>query len=75
MDKYSRRELRRVKRYRDFPVNTCPASRHAEIIGEALVKGRPYPMLVEEAEHCGQSILSAVASLYEARSKLKQEAR
>ena len=55
---------------RNFPHNTCPASRHAEIIGKALVNGKPYPMLTEEPEHCGESILSVVQSLYAARTKL-----
>ena len=57
---------------RDFPVNTCPASRHAQMIAEALIEGRPYPMLTEEPEHCGESIAAVVTALYEARSKLKQ---
>lgn len=55
---------------RDFPANTCPASRHAQMIGEALMKGEPYPMLTDEPELCGESILSTVASLWEARTKL-----
>lgn len=46
---------------------TCPASRHAQMIAEAVGARRPYPMLQEEPEHCAGSILSAVGSLYEAR--------
>src|SRR5690606_35631198 len=59
--------MKRAKEARDFPYNTCPASRHAQMIGEALVNGSPYPMLTEEPEHCGQSILATVAALYKAR--------
>jgi hypothetical protein len=57
---------------RDFPANTCPASRHAQMIAEALIRGKPYPMLTEEPKHCGESIAAVVTALYEARSKLKQ---
>lgn len=51
---------------------TCPASRHAQMIAEAVGARRPYPMLQEEPEHCAGSILSAVGSLYEARLLLAQ---
>lgn len=57
---------------RNFPVNTCPASRHAQMIAEALIEGRPYPMLTEDPEHCGESIAAVVTALYKARSRLKQ---
>lgn len=62
--------LRRVDRARDFGINTCPASRHAHLIGEALIRGQPYPMLTEDPEHCGGTILSVVESLFKARSLL-----
>jgi hypothetical protein len=65
-----RKEPEQISDARNFPHNTCPASRHAEIIGKALVNGKPYPMLTEEPEHCGESILSVVQSLYAARTKL-----
>lgn len=67
---HARRELARMNRQRDFPHSTCPASRHAAMIAEALILGRPYPMLVEEPEHCGGSIASAVASAWSARRQL-----
>lgn len=51
---------------------TCPASRHAQMIAEAIGARRPYPMLQEEPEHCAGSILSAVGSLFEARLLLAQ---
>jgi hypothetical protein len=62
--------LARCEAARQFPSNTCPASRHLEAIGEALVKGKPYPMLTDEPEHCGESMLAVVAALWEARTKL-----
>lgn len=62
--------LARVRVARNFPDNTCPASRHVQMIGEALAKGKPYPMLTEEPEHCAGSLLAVVAALYEARTKL-----
>ena len=56
----------RVDSARDFPTNTCPASRHAQMIGEALTAGSP---LTEELDHCGESILATVAALYETRTE------
>ena len=67
---YALRELRRVRRVRRFPENTCPASRHVELIGENLAKRKPYPMLEEEPEHVAGSLLSTVASLYAARTEI-----
>lgn len=55
---------------RNFPDNTCAASRHAEMIARKMVEKGGYPMLAEEPEHCAISILSTVVSLYEARTKL-----
>lgn len=62
--------LRRLSRARSFPNNTDPATRHAEIIGRALLSMRPYPMLQEEPEHCAQSILCACTAVYELRTTL-----
>jgi hypothetical protein len=62
--------LRRVTRARNFPFNTDAATRHVELIGRNLVKGRPYPMLHEEPQHCGESLLCTVALVYELRSAL-----
>lgn len=63
--------LRGADEARQFPDNTCPASRHAQMIGEALVKGEAFPQLSEEPEHCGQSILATVEALYRARTALR----
>lgn len=59
-----------VNKVRKFPENTCPASRHVQMMGEYLPTKRGYPMLHEEPEHCAQSMLATVLSLYEARSEL-----
>jgi hypothetical protein len=72
MDKWTKDALRRVDKERDFPSNTCAASRHAQMIGEYLARKKPYAMLTEEPDHCGGSILSTVASLYEARSRVRR---
>lgn len=60
----------RADRARDFPKNTCPASRQVQMIGEALVKGEKYHMIDDEPEYVGSALLSVVASLYEARTSL-----
>lgn len=62
--------IRRVDRARKFPHNTCPFSRHTQMIGEALIRSKPYPMLDEEPDHCGGSILITVELLYKARSEI-----
>jgi hypothetical protein len=70
MDKETKKAMERADKLRDFPNNTCPASRHTQMIGESLVRKKPFAMLTEEPDHCGGSILSTVASLYEARSRV-----
>ena len=72
MDNITKQIVARVKQHRNMPANTCPASRHAEMIGDHLVRKKPYAMLTEEPEHCGGSILSTVASLYEARTEIER---
>lgn len=62
--------IKRADAARSFPANTCAASRHAQQIAEALIRGEPYPMLTEEPEHCGESILATVAALWEARTTI-----
>ena len=54
------------------PSVTCPASRHAAMISEALMSGAPYAMLAEAPEHCGASIADTVAALWEARVEVEQ---
>lgn len=62
--------IKRVDRARKFPFNTCPFSRHAQMIGEALARGKPYHMIEEEPDHCGASILITVEELYKARTEI-----
>ena len=60
---------RRVKRARNFPVNTCTASRHLHLMADCLLKYGDYPMFREEPEHCAEAILAVIACLWEARSR------
>jgi hypothetical protein len=72
MDKFSKGIVKRLRKVRSFPTNTCPYSRHVQMIGENLVREKPYPMLQEEPEHCGGSMLATVLALYEARTQLAE---
>ena len=65
--------VRQMNDARDFPANTCGASRHAAMIAEALCSGEDYPMLAEDPDHCGGSIAATVAALWECRTKLAQQ--
>jgi len=60
-----------MQEHRRFMENTCPASRHAQMIAESLLNHGEYSMLQEEPEHCAGTIASVVSSLYQARSFLK----
>ena len=51
---------------------TCPASRHAELIAMELIEHGSCGQLADEGKHAGQSILSAVRSLYAARAKIER---
>lgn len=61
---------RRIARARNFPTNTCPASRHVHLMADALSSGKGYPMLTEEPEHCAGSLYSVIESLWKARTEL-----
>lgn len=65
--------LARMDVARDFPVNTCAASRHAAIIAEDLLDGTP--MDPRDMQHCGESIAATVAALYETRTKVARLTR
>ena len=69
-DSYSK-DITAMQESRDFPDNTCPASRHTQMVAESLFQTGEYPMLQEEPEHCAGSIASTVSSLYQARTFLK----
>jgi hypothetical protein len=63
-------EIERMEEARDFPNNTCPASRHVQLIAEAMIKAEKYSMLDDDPEHCAVSLASVVSSLYQTRSFL-----
>lgn len=60
--------IKRMNAARHFPANTCPASRHAQDIAEAMLRGRG--ATIELDEHAGESIAATVAALWEARTKI-----
>lgn len=69
-DSYAR-DIESMQESRQFMENTCPASRHAQMIAESLYQTGEYAMLHDEPEHCAGSIASVVNSLYQARTFLK----
>jgi hypothetical protein len=62
-----------MNRARGYNEVTCPASRHAAMIAEALAKGTTYQMLIDGPEHCAMTIAAVVRSLWEARAELNHE--
>ena len=60
--------IRRMDKARDFPANTCPASRHAQQIAERLMLR--VDMDADRTEHAGESIAATVTALWDARTKL-----
>ena len=70
-EKTSLRNLRRrVDRVRNFPVNTCPASRHLHTIAESLARGEKYTQIDDEPEHVAESMLMVLEALWKARTKM-----
>jgi hypothetical protein len=65
-------EIDKMLESRNFPENTCPASRHVQMMAESLAETGNYPMLQEDPKHCAGSIASVVSSLYAARSFLQE---
>jgi hypothetical protein len=63
--KQMRREL---KAARNFPSNTTPASRHLELIADALATGKPYAMLHEEPKHCAITMYAVLIGFYNRRT-------
>jgi hypothetical protein len=61
---------RRVNRARNFPVNTCPASRHLSLMADVLASGEPYQMLTDDPKHCAGTMYSVLESLWKARTEL-----
>lgn len=64
-------DVEQMQEHRRFMENTCPASRHAQMIAESLLDHGEYAMLKDEPEHCAGTIASVVSSLYQARTFLK----
>lgn len=65
------RKLReQVEQARNFPENTCPASRHLYMMADYLSKGEPYQMLADEPLHCAETMLAVLGSLWKARTEL-----
>lgn len=63
-------EIKRMVDSRNFPENTCPASRHVQMMAEELAAVGRYPMLNEDPGHCAGSLAAVVSSLYQTRSFL-----
>lgn len=63
-----RRSMRRMAAARDFPTNTCGASRHAQELAELLMSNRPLNDLQQERQHCGESIGATVQALWKLRT-------
>lgn len=61
---------RRVNRVRDFPKHTCPASRHLHMIADALAANKPYWMLLEEPQHCAETMYAVLENLWRIRKVL-----
>lgn len=61
----------KMQKAKNFPDNTCPASRHVQLMAEELAKNGEYHMIQEDPKHVAGSLASVVASLYETRDFLR----
>lgn len=66
LDEHGKAALKAMRQARDFPANTCAGSRHAALMAEQLIRGRPCWMLDDDPQHCGESIAHTVAALRQA---------
>lgn len=66
------KELSSMIRLRNFPNNTCPASRHVQMMAESLAETGQYSMLNEDPQHCAGSLSVVLSNLYAARTFLDQ---
>lgn len=57
---------------RRFPHNTCPASRHVEMLADQLLDSGRSAMIESEPENCAVSMHSTVEALYGARDRIEQ---
>jgi hypothetical protein len=62
----------RMDAARDFPRNTCGASRHVQDIAESLLWGGPCYSLADEPQHCGESLAATAAALWETRTRVEE---
>ena len=65
----AKRAVANMNAARNFPVGTCPASRHVAVMAETLAKGKTYYMLTEEPDHCAESMATIVGALWECRAE------
>lgn len=66
-----RRALRtRANKARNFPTNTCPASRHVHMMADYLSTVGYYHMFEDEPLHAAGSLYAVVTALWEARTRI-----
>ena len=65
----AKRAVANMNAARNFPVGTCPASRHVAVMAETLAKRKTYYMLTEEPDHCAESMATIVGALWECRAE------
>lgn len=73
---YAKQARKRAAKARNFPTNTCPASRHLHIMADLLMTPNKrddlrYPMFRDEPEHCAASIYDTITALWKARTELE----
>lgn len=72
-DEFAAQALAQMEKARDFPANTCAASRHLALLAEAILRGEPCPHLADDPQHCAESMAWTVAALWHARTELAAE--
>ena len=65
----AKRAVANMNAARNFPVGTCPASRHVALMAETLAKRKTYYMLTQEPDHCAESMATIVGALWECRAE------
>jgi hypothetical protein len=66
-DRRVRTLMRRVSRARQFPINTCAASRLVESVGRALVRDGRSALIQDDPREIGEMMLWTVLALWRAR--------
>lgn len=61
-------EIERMDAARNFPTNTCAASRHAALIAENLITDGISHDTRDDPKHAGESIAATVGALWKART-------